>query len=138
MFSKFDITAIIAVVTGVVSSFIGPFNGVIITLIVFMSCDYISGVISGAFAHELSSKRGFRGLLKKLLILLIICIIHTAESRLLGSQDHVLRDSVCAFYIANEGISILENVHECGVKYPAKIEKLFEQWRNDNDETNSG
>lgn len=137
MFTKLDISAIIAVIAGTASVFIGPFNGVIITLLVFMTCDYISGVVSGAFNHQLSSKRGFKGLLKKLLILLIICIIHTAESRLLGSQDHVLRDSVCAFYIANEGISILENVHECGVKYPEKIEKLFESWRDNNNESNN-
>lgn len=134
MKSKEVITIIMGILGGAVSAFLGPLDGIIITLLCFIAADYITGVISGAFSGQLSSKRGFKGLLKKVLILLIIGIIHTAENRLLGSADTVLRDSVCAFYIGNEGISILENVHECGVKYPGKIEKLFEAWRDDNDE----
>lgn len=137
MFDKIDVSIIIGTVCGICSAFLGPLDGVILTLLCFMGLDYITGVVSGAIAGELSSKTGFKGLLKKVLILLIIGAIHTAELRFLGSDGHALRDGVCAFYIGNEGISILENVHECGVTYPRRIEKLFEAWRTENDETDS-
>lgn len=130
--TKWDIPLIMSAIGAALTLFIGPLDGIVLAVCVFMGVDYITGVISGAFSHELSSKRGFRGLLKKVLILFIIGAVHTVEVAFLGDGT-VLRDSMCMFYVGNEGISILENVHECGVRYPEKIEKLFEAWRDEND-----
>ena len=132
-FENFEVGIITGCAASAISVLVGPLDGVIVALLCFMAVDYLTGTISGAIAHELSSATGWKGLLKKVLTLLIVCIVHIGEVYLLGSSGHVLRDGVCAFYIGNEGLSILENMHECGVKYPAKIEKLFESWRDSND-----
>lgn len=130
---KLEISLICGAVGAFASVVWGPFNGVLIALIAFISCDYITGVAAGAIAGKLSSRVGFIGLLKKVLILLIVGLVNIAGTYLLDGNS-ILRDSVCLYYIGNEGISILENLHECGVKYPVKIEKLFESWRDDNNE----
>lgn len=130
---KYDIPALLGILGAIASMLFGPLDGIIVTLAVFTIVDYITGVASGIYNHELSSKRGFKGIVKKICIWSLICVIHIGESRLLDGST-VLRNSACMFYIGNEGVSILENIHECGVTYPAKIEKIFESWKDDNNE----
>ncbi|HCC34426.1 MAG TPA: hypothetical protein DEQ02_01840 [Ruminococcaceae bacterium] len=47
--------------------------------------------------------------------------------RLLGLKGYVCRTAVCYFYIANEGISILENAAKLGVPVPDKIKSVLAQ-----------
>lgn len=131
--SKDVVKSAVLIIGAAASAVWGPLDGVLLTLLAFISVDYITGTIAGALAGELSSKTGFRGLLKKVLMLLIVAAVNMAGKYLLDGNE-ILRDSVCLYYIGNEGISILENIHECGITYPAKIEKLFEAWRDDNNE----
>lgn len=131
--SKDIIKSAVLIIGAALSAAFGPLDGVVITLLAFISVDYITGTVAGAIAGKLSSRTGFKGLLKKVLMLLIVASVNVAGKYLLDGNE-ILRDSVCLYYIGNEGISILENVHECGVTYPSKIEKLFESWRNDNNE----
>lgn len=92
-------------------------------LVTFMVLDYVTGVITGYINKEIDSKVGFKGILRKALILIVL-IVGVLLDRLIG-QGWIFRTLVCYFFIANEGISILENIGKCGIPLPkALIEKL--------------
>lgn len=108
--------------------FIGPANSLLIALIVFVVIDYVSGVISAAVNKKLSSSVGFKGLLRKILIFLIVGLANILDVYVLGANA-VLRSAVILFYIANEGLSIIENLGETGLPIPPKIKEVLAQLR---------
>ena len=93
----------------------------------------ITGVIVGIMQKKLSSSTGFEGLLKKGLILIIVSIGHILDTQLFGGESSVCRSAIIGFYIANEGISILENVGKMGLPLPEKLKKVLEQLKNDSE-----
>ena len=97
-------------------------------LITFMVLDYVTGVIK-----TLNSEVGFRGLIKKCMILAVL-IVGVELDRMLGNGGTwVFRTLVAYFYIANEGISLLENISNLGVPIPNKIKTALEQLNNEED-----
>lgn len=108
--------------------FIGPVNGVLIALIVFVVIDYTTGVISAAVNKKLSSSVGFKGLLRKILIFLIVGLANILDVYVLGANA-ILRSAVIFFYIANEGLSIIENLGETGLPIPKKLRDVLAQLR---------
>ena len=118
---------------GVVTGFLfGEWDGIIIALISFIVIDYITGVINAIVNHKLSSKRGFAGLLKKVVILLVVAVGHLIDVYVLGGGA-VIRNAVIFFYISNEGISILENIVAIGVPVPERLVKILEQMGEEED-----
>lgn len=116
-----------AAILGALTGFLfGDCDGVFIALLCFVVIDYITGVIHAAVTRTVSSKTGFKGLLKKFLILLIVSVGHLVDVYLIGSGT-MIRDACCLFYISNEGISILENVIAMGVPVPEKLRVILEQ-----------
>lgn len=109
---------------GVLGWFLGGFDTMLITLLVFMVVDYITGIINAISNKKLCSSVGFKGLLKKVLIILLVGSIN-----ILGIAMNIdgLRYLVISFYLANEGISILENACKLGVPIPEKIKDVLEQ-----------
>ena len=84
-------------------------------LITFMVLDYVTGVIYAYVIKTLNSEVGFRGLIKKCMILAVL-IVGVELDRMLGNGGTwVFRTLVAYFYIANEGISLLENISNLGV-----------------------
>lgn len=105
-------------------------------LIVLLSCmvlDYLTGIISGIINKELNSNKSFNGLLRKFTILLIL-ILAVLLDRLLSNGTWVFRTIVAYFYIANEGLSIIENIGKCGVEYPQAIQNALTQLKENNKE----
>lgn len=106
-------------------------------LLVVVILDYISGVIAALLAHELSSKKGFAGILKKVLIFCIVAVAHIVDTA--TSAGGVLRALTIGFLLANECISVLENAGRCGIPLPQKLLTVLEQLRDgssaDNDQT---
>lgn len=94
-----------------------------------MILDYITGVIWAYIQKNLNSEVGFKGLVKKCTILIVL-IVGAMLDRLLNSGEWVFRTLVAYFYIANEGISLLENISNLGVPIPAKIKDALEQLNN--------
>lgn len=100
-------------------------------LITFMILDYVTGVIYAYVIKTLNSEIGFKGLIKKCMILAVL-IVGVALDRMLGNDGTwIFRTLVCYFYIANEGISLLENISNLGVPIPNKIKNALEQLNND-------
>ena len=97
------------------------------TLAIMMVLDYITGVISAIYNKKVNSKIGFNGILKKMLYLIAIMVASLLDN-LLGQQ--VIRYVVIYFFVANDGISILENIAKCNVKLPQKLIDSLEQLKD--------
>lgn len=107
---------------------VGGIDYSLIALLIIMALDYITGVISAIYNKELSSRIGAKGILKKVLMLCIIGLAVIVD-RLTGETGAV-RTLVIYYYVANEGISILENLVECDVPFPDKVLEVLKQLQN--------
>lgn len=116
----------VAVVATFFTYLFGGWDVAIGILIVFMCLDYATGVIVAYQNNLLNSEVGFKGLVKKFMILVIL-IVAVMLDRLMNTGTWVFRTLVCYFYIANEGISLLENVSNLGVKIPDKLKDALVQ-----------
>lgn len=99
------------------------------SLTAFMIMDYITGLISAYIRKEISSATGFRGIAKKVFIMILVAVGHVLDSRVIGDGT-VCKSAVIGFYIANEGISILENAGKIGLPLPEKLVSVLKQLRN--------
>ena len=123
----------VAVVATFFTYLFGGWDAAIGILIVFMCLDYATGVIVAYQNNLLDSEVGFKGLVKKFMILVIL-IVPVMLDRLMNTGTWVFRTLVCYFYIANEGISLLENVSNLGVKIPDKLKDALVQLNKDESE----
>lgn len=123
------ISTISAVLGTCVVCFLGGWDKIIQCLVVFMVIDYVTGIISAYYTKELSSKVGFIGIAKKVVIILIITVAVMFD-KAVGNTDMVFRTATCFFYIANEALSILENATKLGLPLPKKITEALIQLKN--------
>ena len=103
-------------------------DALLVALIAFIILDYMTGVVAAIIAGELSSKKGFKGILRKVMTLVPVVVAHVVDTAI--KTGGVLRTAVISFLVANEGISILENTSRCGVPWPPKLKAVLEQLRN--------
>jgi len=111
---------------GVVGWFLGGLDGLLYALLTFVVIDYITGVMCAIVDKKLSSKIGFKGIFKKVLIFAMVAIGHIIDINLIGTGS-VLRTAVIFFYLSNEGISFLENTAHLGLPIPSKLKAVLEQ-----------
>lgn len=130
-----SIGAIGAAITGL----FGGWDAALVTLIIFMAIDYVTGLIVAGVFHAspktesgaLESKAGLKGLLRKggmLLVVLVACRLDL----MLGAR--FIRDAVVIALISNEALSIVENLGLMGVPIPAPIINAIEVLKNRADE----
>lgn len=129
---KFDISAILSITGSALVYLIGGFDEILITLVCFMVLDYITGMIASYREKTWNSEKGSTGLLKKGTIIILV-IMATFLDRSLSS-DHIFRSVVICFYIANEGLSILENAGRIGIPIPKRLLDALEQLSSDQDQ----
>ena len=123
------IDSIAGAVGAVLGFMYGEVTGLFWALIAFMALDYITGVVVAIIEKRLSSEVGFRGLAKKFLILVFVAVGHIADAYILGGTPAAM-SAVMFFYIANEGISIIENAASLGLPVPKKLTSIMEQIKN--------
>jgi toxin secretion/phage lysis holin len=120
------------IITGVGAVFGFLFGGwsiLLLVLLVFMSIDYITGMIASFIEGKLSSKIGFRGILKKVAIILIVVASHMVDTVLMlegFTTKEMIMDSVVFFYLGNELLSFTENAGRMGVPLPAQLTNAVE------------
>lgn len=119
------------VCTGVTYIF-GGWDLAMLTLITFIVIDYLTGLLKAFVTKEISSAIGYKGIAKKGGIFVVL-IISVALDRLLNTGNWVFRTLTCFFYIANEGISIIENLAAIGVPIPYKIIEVLAQIKDSSD-----
>jgi toxin secretion/phage lysis holin len=118
------IKIVVGIGGGLASFLWGGWSALIQTLILFIAIDYALAVLVAASFGELSSKKGFRGIAKKVMILVLVAVAHSIDS-ILG-DGHLIRDAVIFFYLANELLSILETVGRTNLPIPSVLKKAVE------------
>ena len=109
-----------AALGGAATYLLEPWDALILGLVCVVAIDYITGVIKALILKKLDSNVGFRGLLKKVFIFALVALA-TVIDRMIPAANQAIRAAVIAFYVANEGISILENAGEIGLPMPGAL-----------------
>lgn len=121
-------------VGGWLGYFLGGWDGMLYALLAFVAVDYITGVMCAVVDKKLSSAVGFKGICRKVLIILLVGIANILDVQVIGTGS-VLRTAVIFFYISNEGISIVENAAHLGLPVPEKVRVVLEQLHDRAEET---
>ena len=119
----------ITAVGGWIGWFLGGVDGMLIALIVLMALDYLSGVMCAIVDKKLSSAVGFKGICKKVLIIMLVGVANIIDVHVVGTGA-VLRGAVICFYLSNEGLSLLENAAYLGLPIPDKLREILAQLHN--------
>ena len=135
VWTKIQIAA--AGIGGWLGYFLGGKDRMLVTLIVFMALDYITGLMCAIMDKKLSSAVGFRGICKKVLILMLVGVANILDIHVVGNGS-ALRGAVIAFYLSNEGLSLLENAAYIGLPIPEKLRDILEQLHNREDKNEHG
>ena len=126
----------IAAVGGWLGYFVGGVDGLMTALLVLMVMDYVTGIMCAVIDRELSSSVGFRGIFKKVLILMLVGVAHIVDLHVVGTDD-ALRSAVVCFYLSNESVSMLENAAHLGLPIPEKLKSVLAQLHGRMDETDN-
>lgn len=110
---------------------VGGVDGFMTALIVLMVLDYITGIMCAIVDKQLSSSIGFKGIFKKILIIMLVGVAHIVDMNVVGSHD-ALRSAVICFYVSNEGVSVLENASRLGLPIPEKLKAVLAQLHDKN------
>lgn len=113
-------------VGGWLGYFLGGCDGLLIAPVVFVTVDYLTGVMCAVSDKKLSSEVGCKGICRKVLIFLLVGIANILDVQVIGTGS-VLRTAVIFFYLSNEGVSLLENAAHLGLPVPEKIKIVLEQ-----------
>ena len=116
----------ITAIGGWLGYFVGGIDGMMIALIVLMVLDYITGVMCAVMDKKLSSAVGFKGICKKVLILMLVGVANIIDVHVVGNGS-ALRGAVICFYLSNEGLSLLENAAYIGLPVPERLKEVLSQ-----------
>ena len=120
------IQLIFTAVGGWLGWFLGGCDGLLYALLIFVTLDYLTGVMGAVADHKLSSEVGFKGICRKVLIFALVGIGHVLDTQVIGTGS-ILRTAVIFFYLSNEGVSLVENAAHLGLPIPEKLKAVLEQ-----------
>lgn len=138
---KVSVLTFIGAIGGALTSLFGGWDASLVTLIVFMAIDYVTGIVVGGVFHKspktksgaLESKAGWKGLCRKGMTILII-LISCRLDLIMGTS--FVRDAVIIAYIVNETISIVENAGLMGLPVPTVVTEAIEVLKKKEEKTN--
>ncbi len=116
----------ITAIGGWLGYFVGGMDGLLTALLILMTIDYITGIMCAIVDKQLSSAVGFKGICKKVLILMLVGVAHIVDMHVVGTGE-ALRSAVTCFYLSNEGVSVLENAGRLGLPIPEKLKAILAQ-----------
>lgn len=129
----------VAAAVGAVASFLCGLPPILWILLAVMSLDYITGIIVGLMGKSLktdtgglSSSAAFTGLMKKALILAVVALAHLLDGAVAmssGIDFSAVSGATCLWFVASEGISVIENASLMGVPVPDAVKQLLEVMR---------
>ena len=134
------LTEALAAALGAVLSFFAGLPPILWILLAVITLDYITGIICGAMGKSpktenggLSSKEAFQGLLKKALILFVVLLAALLDRAVSMSADiefAAVSGATCLWFIASEGMSVLENAAAMGVPIPRILLNMLELFKS--------
>ena len=122
--------SIISVVCTGLIFLLGGIDVALSCLLVAIILDYVTGLIKAFVTKELSSKIGIRGIVKKVSILFIVMLAVLIDK--VTGETGAIRTLVIYYFVANEGLSILENLGQAGVPIPQSIKKALKVMKKEN------
>lgn len=133
----------VGAVGGFIAMVFGGWSDALVTLMIFMSVDYVTGlIVAGIFKKSkksesgaLESRAGFKGLCRKGVALLIVLVAVRLD---IVMQTTYIKDAVIIAFIANEAISIIENAGLMGIPVPSIIAKAIDVLKKNSDEKMAG
>jgi toxin secretion/phage lysis holin len=127
---KETICTVIGIVGGFITAIIGGWDSALITLVIFMAVDFVTGFVSAAMGKskhsetgKLSSRAGWVGLAKKFCIVLMV-VVAVRIDILIGTT--YIRDAACIGFCVNELLSIVENTSLMGIPYPPVLKNAID------------
>lgn len=123
-----NLSLVVGIIGGSIVHLLGGNDLLLKTIIVLVILDYVTGIIKAVYLKKISSKIGFNGILKKVTIFILICFSHLIQTFLNNSIP--LREIVITFFIANEGISLLENASVL-IPIPQKLKDILIQIKDE-------
>ena len=132
---------VVCLVSGMIVNLLGGWDIWLISLVTVIAIDILTGIVKAILMCSNKSKSGglssvsmFRGSLKKIFILLMVALGTVLDSII--SPDNVfIRIMVVSYYIANESLSILENVGACGLPLPKALYRILDSLKNTGDQS---
>ena len=126
----------VGAVGGFIATVFGGWSDALITLIVFMAVDYVTGLaVAGIFKKSkksesgaLESRAGFKGICRKGVALLIVLVAVRLD---IIMHTTYIKDAVIIAFVANESISIIENAGLMGIPIPSVIAKAIDVLKNE-------
>ena len=106
-----------------IADFFSGHDSLLMSLLVFVIIDYLTGIMAAYHANFISSKIGFKGIIKKVTIFAIIAVASILDHLIVANST--IRNITIMFYISNEGISILENAAKIGIPLPEKLMQII-------------
>lgn len=120
LFFKVTSTAVGAVI----GYLFGEWNLLLQVLLAFVIIDYLSGLLASAVEGKLSSKVGFKGIAKKLMLFCLVAVGHLADKAI--GEGSMIQNAIIFFYLGNELLSIIENAGRTGLPVPEQIKNTVE------------
>ena len=125
-----EIQLVLSTIGGFVGWYVGGVDGFMYALLTFVVVDYLTGIMVAILEKKISSEIGFKGIFKKVLIFILVGIAHIIDLNLIKNGS-AIRTAVIFFYVANEGISIIENAAKIGLPVPEKLIAVLEQLKKE-------
>ena len=122
-----------AAIGGAIAALLGGFDGLLKALTIFTVIDYVTGVFNAIVQKRLSSQIGYKGIIRKVVMFLIIAMADMIDRYLLNLSvggGEIIRDFVICFFLANEGLSIMENAALIGLPIPKTLKDLLLQLKD--------
>ena len=134
--------SLVGAIGGFVAMAFGGWSDALITLIVFMAVDYVTGlIVAGIFKKSkksesgaLESRAGFKGLCRKGVALLIVLVAVRLD---IIMHTSYIKDAVIIAFVANESISIIENAGLMGIPIPSVIAKAIDVLKNESEKAST-
>jgi len=115
---------IIAAFGGFLAYYLGGFNSLLTALITLIVIDYITGITAAWYEKKLNSYVGFRGIVKKVMMLFLVAV--AVQIDIVTKTNGLMRSAVICFMLANEGLSILENLTRMDIGIPPIIKDALQ------------
>ena len=123
----------LAAIGGAIASLLGGFDGILTALFISTVIDYVTGFLTAIVQKRLSSSIGYKGIIRKVVIFLLVGIADVIDRSLLSLSvggGEILRDVVICFFLINECLSIMENAALIGLPIPKSMKDLLLQLRD--------
>lgn len=117
---------------GLIGQVLGKVDGFVFALVVFVCIDYMTGLMAAVVEKKLSSRIGFKGIFKKIVLFFLVAVGHIIDTRLIQTGTSI-RTAIIFFYLSNEGLSILENTVRIGLPIPKQLKIILKQFKSEVD-----